>query len=188
MKRILLNFLNGPLLVLLAAIAVGLQTSLFAAWPFNLIQPDFILIGVVWCGLRRQFIEGGVLTLILAEIAEIHSGAPRGLYFASYLAIFLGIQALHRWLMIPNFSSYATMTLGASMAWKLLCLGILHILGVAENQWRHTLLFLAPGAVIEGTLAYFVFPWLEKFDWVTFKNPRAQQALEEELQLDLEGT
>ena len=188
MKRLLLNFLNAPLLFLLAVVLTGLQTSLFAAWPFNLVQPDFLLILVVWCALRRGFIEGGILTLLLAHLAELHSGAPRGLYYASDLVVFVGIQALHRWLMIPNFSSYATLTLGASMVWKLVNLGILYLLGTAENQWKHTLLFLMPGAVIEGTLAFFVFPWLEKFDWVTFKNPRAEKAIEEELELDLEGT
>ena len=78
-------------------------------------------------------------------------------------------------------------TLFASVFWKLTGLGLLYLLGGATNQWRHTLLLLCPGAVIEGAIGVWIYRWLEKYDWVTFKSARAEHLLEDELVLDHEG-
>ena len=69
-------------------------------------------------------------------------------------------------------------------------IGILAILGswgLGGNQWRHTLALLLPGAAAEGAAAIWVYRWLEKFDWLTFKNARAQQMMDDELALEGEG-
>ena len=66
-------------------------------------------------------------------------------------------------------------------------MGVLHLLGDASNQWRHLLSLLFPGAVMEGVIGIWLYRMLERFDWVTYKNIRARQQLEDELQLDSEG-
>ena len=55
-------------------------------------------------------------------------------------------------------------TLFVSVFWKLECLGVLHLLGAGANQWRHTLLYLFPGAVVEGCFSIWVYRWLDRFD------------------------
>lgn len=187
MNRILLSWLNAPLFVLLALIGVGLQTSLFSTYPLMYLQPDLVLLAVVWCGLKRGFIEGGILTLILSNIAEVHSSAPQGLLLMSYMGIYLLIRLTAKLFVIPNFNAMIMLTLAASVIWKLENLLALHFLALAGQQWRHTLVFLMPGAVIEGVVALWVFRALDRFDWITFKNPRAHQAVQDELSLEGEG-
>lgn len=187
MTRIILRALNGPILILAIILGISLQSSLFSSWPFLYFQPDIVLLVVVWCALRRGFEEGGIITLIIAEMAEIHSGAPQGLYLISYMAVYLMVRGGSRFLVIPTLFSYAVLALAGSILWKLVGLLVLYLLGVSANQWKHTITFLFLGAAIEGAFSLWIYRWLDRFDWVTFKNARAEHALDEELQLDSEG-
>lgn len=187
MNRMILRALNGPGLVLIAILGVAIQTSFFATWPLMYLQPDLILILAVWCALKRSFTEGGILVLIFSNIAEIHSSSPSGLFMICYMTIYLIVRMLNKVLVIPNFSSIVLLTMGASIFWKLEYLGILHLLGMSANQWRHTLVLLLPGAVMEGIAAIWIYRWLDRFDWITVKSPRAQQMMEDEMVLEGEG-
>jgi hypothetical protein len=184
MTRLFLSAINAPALILLAAIGVAIQTSLFNSYPLEYLQPDLILLLVIWCGLKREFAEGGILTLILANIAEIHSAVPQGGFLVTYMTLYLLIRSISRLFVIPNLSALIILTLAASVYWKLALLGVLHLLGLSDNQWQHTLIFLLPGAVMQGALGIWVYRWLEQFDLMTFKNERDRSALEDELQLD----
>lgn len=169
MNRILLRFFNFPGLLLLTLLAIAVQTSLFSFWPLQYLQPDVVLLVVVWMALKRGFAEGGILVLLISDFSELHSAAPQGLFFLTYMTVFLCVRALSRLIVIPNIHSLVMVTLFVSLFWKLECLGILHLLGAAGNQWRHTLLYLFPGAVVEGLLSIWVYRVLEKYDRATFK-------------------
>ena len=119
MIRLILRALNGPFLILFVAMGIAIQSSLFASWPLLYFQPDVVLLVVVWCALRRNFTEGGVITLIVAEMSEIHSATPQGLYLISFMTVFLLVRSASRFLVIPSLFSYAMLTLGSSVAWKL---------------------------------------------------------------------
>src|ERR1700744_1495671 len=102
MNRLLLRFLNSPALVILTAIAIAIQTSLFATWPIRFFEPDVVLLVVMWCSLRREFVEGGVLTRIIAEIAELHSAAPQGILLVSYMAVYLIFRGAAKIFVLPT--------------------------------------------------------------------------------------
>ncbi len=187
MTRIILRALNAPVLILLITLGIALQSSLFSSWPFLYLQPDVVLLAVIWCALRRGFEEGGIITLVLANISEIHSAAPQGLYFITYMAIYLLVRSSSKFLVIPTLMSYAMLTIVSSMGWKLMGLLVLYLLGASANQWRHTLSFLLLGAAIEGFFSLWVYRWLEKFDWITYKHARAERSMDEELEFDSEG-
>jgi rod shape-determining protein MreD len=187
MTPVFLRFLNAPLLILIAILGVALQTTIFSSYPLLYLQPDLILLLVVWLGLKREFLEGGVLTLVLAEIAEAHSGAPRGLFLLSYMALYLAVRWASQMFLIQGLIAMVGLTLIASIFWKLFGLCILHVLERSSNQWRHTLALLLPGAVIEAALGIWVYRWLEYWDRITTKDPRSRKALQEDLQLDEEG-
>jgi hypothetical protein len=187
MTRLILRLLNAPFLILLVAIGVALQSSLFCTWPLIYIQPDVILPVVVWCAMKRGFDEGGIITLIIANMGEIHSASPSGIFLLSYMIVYLLVRAASRYFVIQSLVSFAVVTVIGSAGWKLVGQLILYLLGVSANQWRHTLTFILFGAVIEGVFSIWVFQWLEKFDRATFKNLRAEQAMEDELQLNNEG-
>jgi len=187
MTRTLLRALNTPLLILFVIIGLAIQSSLFAPWPLNYFQPDFVLLTVVWCALRRNFGEGGVITLFIANASEIHSSAPQGTHLVSYMAVYFFMRSASQFFVIPNLFSYAMFTLISSIIWKLVGLLILHLLGASGNQWRHTLTYLFLDASVGAAYSLWVFRWLEKFDWITFKNARAEHVVDEELQLENEG-
>ena len=73
------------------------------------------------------------------------------------------------------------------MIWKVLGLILLYLLGANLSQWQNILAFLFMGAATESIFSMWVFRWAERFDWVTFKNARADRELDDELQLDSEG-
>lgn len=187
MTRILLRFFNFPGLVLLTLLGIAVQTSLFSFWPLNYLQPDIVLLVVVWMALRRGFAEGGVLTLVISDFAELHSAAPQGMFMITYMGVFLCVRGLARLVVIPNVHSLVMLTLFISLTWKLECLGILHLLGAGGNQWRHTLLYLFPGAVVEGMLSIVVYRALEKYDWATYKSVRKEHADDDDLELEGQG-
>jgi hypothetical protein len=142
---------------------------------------------VLWVAIRRPFFEGGILTLVAAYLAEGQSGAPRGLYLSAYMAVYLAARGADRMFLITGLAALVGFTVAASIFWKLVGLGVLALLGIGENQWRHTLALLFPGAVVQGLLALWLLPLLEKFDRATLRDPRSEETLDDELRLDEEG-
>jgi hypothetical protein len=161
--------------VVLTVAGIAIQTSLFVAWPLYYFQPDIALLIVVWCALRRGFTEGGIITLIVANMAEIHSAVTQGLMLVSYMLVYLAVRLASRVLVIPDLPSYVIVTLFASILWKLANLLMLYGLGAANNEWRHTFLFMAPGALVEGALGFWFYKQLERFDFLTHKKPPTEQ-------------
>lgn len=176
MNRLILNALNAPVFVLLIAIGIAIQTSLFGFWPLQYLQPNIVLVAVIWCALRRGFLEGGIITLIISDLSELHSAAPQGLYLIAFMTVFLGVRAASKLVVIPNVTGYVLVTLFASIAWKFVTLFTLYLLGASNNQWRHTFLFLFPGAVIEASIGIWVFRLFESFDRATFKRVAVDRA------------
>lgn len=187
MNRLILRFLNTPLILLAVVIAIAFQSALFTSWPVSYFQPDFVLLVVMWFSLRRGFAEGGCLTLLVAAICESHSSAPEGLFLISYMSVFLFMRGASRFFVIPNFSSYAMFTLITSVLWKVVGLLVLYLLGASSNQWKHTLTFIFVSASVNALVSLWIYRWLDKFDWATFKSARAERMLDEELLLDGEG-
>lgn len=185
MTRLLLRILNTPALILLTLIGIAIQSSLFSFWIFHYIQPDVALLVIVWVALRRDFTEGGMITLIIGNICEIHSASPQGYFMIIYMMIYLAVRGASHVLVIPHLSSYVLVGLIATFFSKIIGIAILGLLGTSTLLWQHILLFVVPGTLINGLVGHWVFQGLEKFDWVTFKNIRAEQALEDELQLEL---
>jgi hypothetical protein len=184
MNRLVLRLLNAPALVLIGALGVAVQTSLFAVSPLTYFQPDILLLIVIWCALHRDFTEGGILTLILANVAEIHSAAPQGLFYISYMVVYLGVRGISHLLVLPeNPSSLWLLTACASLAWKISNLTVLDLLGGSAHPWRVTAIYLIPGTFVQAVLGPWVYRRLALFDRKTFKDERAESQLDDELQL-----
>ena len=186
MTRIILRALNGPGLILLAALGVAVQTSLFGRWPLSYFQPDVLLLLVLWCSFQRGFLEGGLLTFVFAEIAEIHSSVPQGNLFISYMLIYLLARGATRLFVIRELSSYVTVAVMASVAFKLISMLILDLLAPSVEVWRNTIYLLFLGAAVEGLAAYGAFRWLEQYDRRTHRTKASGEG-EEDFQLQSEG-
>ena len=178
MKQLVLQFFNPPIFFLLVVLGVVLQTSLFNAYPLIYLQPDLVLICVVWCALQRTFFEGGVLVLLFSQIAEIHSSAPQGMFMCGYMAVFLIVRVLARLLVLGRLATWIQLVLFASVFWKLLSLFFVSLMGLAANQWKHTLVLLMPGAVMDGIVSIWLFRFLYRFDRSTYKAPVTQSVFD----------
>ena len=183
MTRILLRLANAPLLLLLACLLIPIESTLFIEFPLNWLQPDLLLPLVIWVALKREFIEGGTLALILGYLLELHSSAPRGTFLSSTMAVFLGVQAASRLLVFPDHGAWIRLTMAASAASRLVGLGVLAGLVKADLQWRHTLVHLFPGMVTTGIAAGWIYRLLDRLDRATHRDLRLEQRLTDDLQL-----
>ena len=184
MKRMFLQAMSAPAFVLLVAVALAVQSTLFNSALLSPFQPDVVLIAVIWCALRRSFTEGGILTLIFAAIAESHSAAPRGFFLNCYMAIYLGLRLFSRYFVISDFTSLVWVTMGAAVAWKLVHLVLVITMNLFWHQWKHTLIYLIPSSVSAGVLALVAYPFLDRFDRSMFKLDRTHRLIEDEIIMD----
>ncbi len=178
MNKIILRALNAPGTLVLAAIALALQSSLFNSSWLNYLQPDAALILVVWMALRRSFLEGGILTLLIADLTELHSAAPQGFFLILYMMVYLLVRGAARVLVIPGLSAIVYLTMILSVIQKLVGGGLLELLGTHGKQWHQTVLMILPFTAVQGIFGLWAFPWLDRFDLKTFKHPRVERSVE----------
>jgi len=183
MIRPILRALNGPILVLIVAMGMALQSSLFYPWPLPYLQPDLALIAILWCAFHRSFEEGGILTLCIANMAEIHSGAPQGLFFITYMSIYLLMRGASRLMVLLEIRSFAFTAMISSVLYKLIDCFVLSLLGSPRQEyWKSSIATTLLSAVVECICSIVLYKWLERFDWITYKSIQPEQALQEELQ------
>ena len=180
MTRTLVHALNAPFLAGILALGLVVQSTLFHSWPLRYFQPDVVLLMVIWVALRRSFHTGGILTLIVAHLAEIHSAVPQGLFLVAYMAIFLGVRSLSQYLITPSVNAYAGLALVCSLAWRLMVFTLMMLLGSGAGTWKVTLISLCLGSATEGLISIWVFRALHRVDQRTFRSTRRDR-LEESM-------
>jgi rod shape-determining protein MreD len=186
MKAKLLKLTNFPGMILLAMIALTLQSSLFNHPSIAFFQPDFLIFFTLWAAIRRSFIEGGILTLIFGNLVEIHSSAPQGFYLCLYMAIFLIARLLYQQFQIANQRILALVGILFSTFARLLTLFILFLMNRTDHVIHHTLQLLAPTIFTHSIMILLTFKWLIRFDNWTLKNPDAERHHERNFHLDEE--
>ena len=186
MRVRLLKALNIPGLILIALMALALQATLFSNQTVAFFQPDILLFLVLWVGMKREFGEGGILTLVFGYLVELKSGAPRGLFLTNYMFIYLMTRVFYKNFQVVNRRTLVLIGIAAALFSQLNILFILYLLNKADNQWFHTIQLLAPTAIVHGVLIPFVFRALYKYDFITLKNPEAEHRYERDFYLDEE--
>ena len=186
MKVRVLKALNIPGLIVIALLLLTLQSTLFNHPTLKFFQPDAVLFMVLWVGIKRTFVEGGILTLIFGYYVEILSGAPQGLFLANYMMLFLGMRFMNQNFQILNRRTIVLLGMGASLVSRINILFILFLINKADNQWFHTIQLLAPTAIIHALIAVPIFRLFYRFDDWTLKNPESEHRFENEYHLDEE--
>lgn len=186
MKARTLKLINLPGLVVMALMAMAVQTTLFNSSALGFFKPDVILLLVLWVAMKREFLEGGLLTLTFAYLVELKSGVPQGLFLIHYMFLYLVTRFLYRNFQVLNRRSLIMIGVGASVVSHLNLLFLMYLLNKSENLWFHTLQLLAPTAIVHGILIPFAFRFLYHFDNWTFKNPEAEHRYERDFYLDEE--
>lgn len=183
MKPFLLRLTNIPILFFTACLLLAVQSSVFISFPLNWLQPDLLLPLVIWFGLKRGFTEGGILSLSMGYLAELHSSSPNGVLLTCYLTIFLVARLTARLLVIPNRYAWIHFTILASIVWKATGLIVLAALGKIETQWLQTLFHLLPCAAITGLTSIAIYRFLRQLDRLTYKNSQIQRQLSDDMNL-----
>ncbi len=165
-------------------IMIATQTSFFRYYPLHYLQPDILLVGVIWCALKRAFTEGGILTLVMAEITELHSGAPQGLFLALYLTVFLIVRISSRIFVVSNRIEITYLTLAAAILVKVLQPLLHSALAINNQNFGHFAIFLLLGSASTSLLGYGLYPFFAKLDWLTFKNRKAETMLADEVRIE----
>src|SRR5271154_6335648 len=105
MYRNILRKLNFGIYVLIMLAVVTVQSTIFAYFPLNFVQPDALLILAVFLGFRRELLEGGALVIIGAIIMEAHSSVGKNFFLMTYLYTFIIAKVLSRAIVVPDLLS-----------------------------------------------------------------------------------
>lgn len=186
MKARLLKISNFPGMLLLTLLAVTVQSTLFNHPAISFFQPDLILFMLIWISIKRGFIEGGILTLLLGYLVEINSSTPRGFFLCVYMLIFMTARILSQHFQIINKTTLTLAGLGFSVVMRVAILFFLYLLNRAEFAFHHTIQLLAPTILSHSLLIFPAFKILQKFDNITLKNPDAERRHERNFYLDEE--
>ncbi len=184
MKARLLKFSNFPGMLVIALLALTLQSTLFNHPSIAFFQPDFLIFFTLWVAIKRSFIEGGILTLCFGYLVELHSAAPQGFYLCTYMTIYLAARFLYQQFQISNGKVLALVGIVFAVFMRLLVLFILYLLNRSDNAWHHTLQLMAPTILSHSLLIFLTFKILQRFDNWTLKNPDAERHHERNFHLD----
>jgi len=185
MNRLFLRAWNGPGLILIAILLTSIQTTLFTQPWTSIIQPDFFAFLVVWCGMKRKFLEGGILSLLLGYIAELQSSSPQGLYMGIYMGLFLLVRFGNRAFILPSFKTLivlSTLALKVSLLFFLYSLSGKWVLGFFAFL-KHT----SACTLIHFLISPIILKMLIYYDRLTLKDIQYVHAMEEGFEMIDEG-
>jgi len=106
-QRRLLSSLNPIIIVLFAVAIIILKTSLIPLYPKMFQRWDILLPFIIYFGLKRNLIEGLILSILTSHLFSLSSSAPVGFYLAYYTFLFFLIRLIS----LAIYSDTSTMVL-----------------------------------------------------------------------------
>ena len=188
MNRLLLRTLNPLLFLGISLLGLAIQSSLFRWSILSWAQPDLMIILVIWLALKRDFGEGGVLTLLLASIAEIHSAAPRGILLLHAMVVFLGVCSLTKYFVVGKVRQWIILTALCSILWSISNETVLFLLRGTFTPLGYALTALFQKMIATSVFSYWAYPLLDRFDILTHKKREGVNRLEDDIQIFEEET
>jgi hypothetical protein len=182
-----LKFFHWPIFFFLVIALFAAQTTFFLYPPMASIQPNLALLLVLWFALRRDFYTGGILTLLLAHFSEIQSGAPQGFFMISLMLVFISIQGAQRYFSFPDLKSFIFLTALATVFFQILLYGLLFLQDQQNLAWLAGIEHLLHGLISNSITGFFLYRFLSRFDYWTYKDPRKRSYGDEDATLVEEG-
>lgn len=174
MYRNILRKVNFGIFVLIALAIATVQSTIFGYFPLNYVQPDVMLILAVYLGFKRKVMEGGIFVIIGSIIMETHSSTASHFFLTTYMYAFLIAQILSRTVVVPDFFSSIGIVSALTVLKRLGILFLLSGYGRAENGFRHFLIYLIPGLLVQAILTPLCFSWFARIDLRTYKDEHAE--------------
>ena len=148
-----------------------LQTTLLASLPIQRIRPDIVLILIVYWGLSRSPISGGILSIFLGYLMDLFSGHSFGLYtFSRPLLFYLGQIFKGRFYLESILSQFLFVFLFALFE-GFLVLTLLSALNPVPlgNLTSLFLTFYFPQSFLTGVISPILFLFLNKVSYLLFR-------------------
>ncbi|MEW6057733.1 MAG: hypothetical protein AB1540_14070 [Bdellovibrionota bacterium] len=174
MYRNILRKVNFAVYLLIVLFTATVQSTIFGYYPLNYIQPDLVLILAVFLGFRRDLIEGGLLVILASMIMEAHSSAADYFFLTVYLYTFLIAKLLSRTIVVPDFFSSIAIVSALTILKRIALLFLVGLHGTPNNGFKHFLIYLVPGLLIQALLTPLCFAWFTKLDLNTYKDEHAE--------------
>jgi hypothetical protein len=153
---------------------VTLQSTIFGYFPLNYLQPDLLLLVAVYVGLNRSLFEGGTFIILSAMIMEAHSGAGKNYFLTVYLYTFLIAKLLSRTVVVPDFLASIVIVSTLTVLKRIGILVLLGMEGRAGNGLRHFFIYIIPGLLVQALLTPAVFAWFRHIDLKTYKDEHSE--------------
>ena len=151
---------NIVFLMIVSAIAIGLQITTMGFLISPSYKPDLMLIVVVWAGLRVSFAVGMTCIFTAGLFADLFSGSPTGLFALIYSFIFVIGAYVHSAVRIDSPDGRAVIVLaGSSMAGSA-ALIVRWISGSVDFGWS-TVSWIIMRSIITTLASLAVFPLLD---------------------------
>lgn len=165
---------------------LGLQSHFFETIPFNYFQPECVIFFAVWFALKRELLEGGILTLFAAYITELQSTAPKGILMAAALSVFLVLRFVNNAVQLTTKSQLVVGVALSAVLYRLAILVGLSYLNAFDNDIWTTIRLLGPTTLTHTALALPFLTLFQRVDQTTLKDPRAAVRMESDYYIDEE--
>lgn len=155
---------NTFLLLFLLLLSVLLQVSVLPVYLIGSFKPDFLLIIMVFLGLRVSFEAGTALSWLLGLVKDAFSGLYLGLNAFTFLLIFFAIKSTSARLYSDSPGLFVISVCAASLVCCIVNMLLLLMFTSSGGVSYSIISDLLPYLLINSFTASLValFPWFEK--------------------------
>jgi len=137
--------------------ALLLQVAVLPVYLSDPFQPNFLIIIVVYLGLREGGVHGGILAFLIGIFADCFSGIYLGLSGFSFLTIYLALRQVSGRLYTDSLLLTLMVVTLATFANGLLHLFLLLLFSAAAEVYKSLLPALIPQALVNAFTAAILF-------------------------------
>jgi rod shape-determining protein MreD len=163
--------INFLFILLAGLLLLALQTTLCHVPSSGELQPEFLLLIIIYLGLNRGPLEGILISFILGYFIEVHSGVPLGATPLAALLIFIIVRILSHTIFIPSIASSIGLVMTLTLLWRAI-IGFATYWKTDNYSWVfNSMKFIIPAMILHGLLYIPVFNFIRWIDQKTGKEP-----------------
>jgi rod shape-determining protein MreD len=149
------------LVMIAAAVAVLLETTVIHLLPLGPVMPDLVVIFCVYLALHEHTVAGALGAFLLGYFADNFSGGVLGVHAFAMSLVFLLVYLLARQLWMDNVVANVAVVFAASLL-KALAIAVLLVFYLsADYPWSYLFSTVWIEAAIAAVLTPFVFSLLD---------------------------
>lgn len=129
MKFEVYYWLKVVIFLFLFLLMVAIQSVVFQWSIISWLGIDILLLCILYFAIRKNTLEGMILSLILSYFAELNSPASNGLIFSCYMVTYILTTVAKDFILLQKSKTFFTLVLFGCFTWKLSFLVITTLIG-----------------------------------------------------------